>query len=274
MALKGLDITVKGHDTKLQTLVIVGLAVAISGCAVSEKSPSSSQSADVSAARWKVIAAGDEDFELLEDELDEQMVQVADPLEPVNRLMYGLNDIIYFWVLKPVTRVYTDVIPQPGRIGIRNFFQNLTAPARFVNCLLQGKGDAAGTELHRFVVNSTEGVLGIGDPAQDRLGLQPVEEDLGQTLAVYGLGNGFYLLLPLAGPSTLRDAGGRAGDLFLNPVFYVEPTEAAIGISAVRTTNESSFHIGEYESFKDAAVDPYVAMRNAYIQYRNKKIKE
>jgi phospholipid-binding lipoprotein MlaA len=156
-----------------------------------------------------------------------------------------------------------------------NFFQNLTTPVRFVNCHLQGKKTVADVELKRFWVNTTAGVLGFGDPAKDRHNLAPpTKEDLGQTIATYGVGDGFYLVLPIFGPSTLRDSVGMVGDMFLNPVFYVEPTEAAIGISATRVTNETSFHIGEYEAFKADALDPYVAMRNVYIQYRAQKIKE
>jgi len=181
---------------------------------------------------------------------------------------------IYFWVAKPVAQTYKGLVPEPARIGIRNFFHNLATPVRFVNCLLQGKGDSANTELRRFVVNTTEGILGFGDPAKDKWGLEPTEEDLGQTLAKCGLGNGIYIVWPLFGPSTLRDSVGMVGDQFLNPTRYVEPTETSIAISAGKITNESSFHIGEYEEFKSAAVEPYVAMREAYIQYRNKKIQE
>ena len=288
---------------KPQAWAIVVLAVTTAGCAVSpgeslrtEKNPSSNYAAKASVNRQHVLLAAnngapaspgeslrtddpagpvaDDDFDLLEAELDEQAVEVADPLEPVNRIMYGVNDILHDWVLKPVSQAYKGVIPQPARLGIRNFFHNLTTPVRLANCLLQGKGDAAGTEFNRFVVNTTVGVLGFGDPAQDQFGLQPAAEDLGQTLATHGLGNGFYIVWPLLGPSTIRDSVGMAGDLFLNPVCYVEHTETAIGISTVSFTNESSFHIGEYEAFRSAALDPYVAMRQAYIQYRNKKIQE
>jgi phospholipid-binding lipoprotein MlaA len=157
---------------------------------------------------------------------------------------------------------------------IGNFFKNLTTPARFVNCLFQGKGPEADRELRRFGINTTAGVLGFGDPAHDRWGLEPAQEDLGQTLAVYGFGDGFYVVWPLLGPSTLRDSVGMVGDAFLNPVRYVKPAETSIGISAVDATNKGSFHIGEYEVFKSAAVEPYVAMRGAYIQYRSKQIKE
>ncbi|MHC4805398.1 MAG: MlaA family lipoprotein [Planctomycetota bacterium] len=272
-----------------QAWAIVISAIMTAGCAVSEKNPSSTRVVEASADRQHVLidannvtpasdspdgSPADEDFDLLEEELDEQVVEVDDPLEPLNRLMFGVNDALYFWVAKPVVQVYKDVTPEPARIGVRNFFHNLTTPIRFANCLLQGKGDSANTELSRFVVNTIEGVLGFGDPAKDKQGLEPVEEDLGQTLAVHGIDNGFYIVLPLLGPSTLRDSAGLVGDLFLNPVAYVEPFETSVAIWAGQITNEGSFHIGEYEDFKAASLEPYVAMREAYIQYRNKKIQE
>ena len=277
--------------------VIVVLAVTTAGCAVSDQAPSSSYIAEASANQQHVPTAAnlpqptsgeapafeppertgppaDEDFDLLEEEFAEQIVEVPDPLEPWNRLMYHVNDGLYFWVVKPVAQAYKDVTPEPVRIGIRNFFHNLAMPIRFVNCLLQGKGTAAGVELHRFAVNTTAGVLGFGDPARSELNLEPAEEDLGQTLAIYGLGNGFYIVWPFFGPSTVRDSVGMVGDQFLNPTRYVEPAEVSIGISAVKITNASSFHIGEYEALKSAALEPYVAIRQAYIQYRNKQIRE
>lgn len=216
----------------------------------------------------------EDDFALFEEEFAEQAVEVADPLEPLNRVIFEVNDRLYFWVAKPIAQVYKELAPDPVRTGIRNFFHNLAAPARAVNCLLQGKGDDARTEVGRFVVNSTVGILGIGDPAQDELGWEPAEEDLGQTLAVHGLGNGFYIVWPLAGPSTLRDSVGMAGDRLMNPVTYVDPWEAQAGIYAVRITNDTSFRIGDYEAVKAEALEPYVAIRDAYIQYRNKKIEE
>ena len=268
---------------------VVVLAVMTAGCAVSEKNPSSNSVAADAANQFSIadsksqianrksqidIPPADDDFDLLEDELTEQMVEVADPLEPLNRMMYHVNDTLYFWVLKPVAQTYKAVAPKPVRTGVRNFFQNLTTPVRFVSCVLQGKNKSAGTELRRFALNTTTGVLGIGDPAKDKWGLEPADEDLGQTLGKWGLGNGVYIVLPLFGPSTLRDSVGLVGDQFLNPVRYVEPTETSIGISAGKMTNENSFRIGEYEDFKSAALEPYVAMREAYIQYRNKQIKE
>ncbi len=265
----------------LCSLTIVVLAVMTAGCAVSENSNLDTRCSILDENQESRIENRDEDFDLLDEEFDlleaelaEQAVEVADPLEPLNRMMFNINDKLYFWVVKPIGQVYRDVTPEPARFGIRNFFNNLTTPIRFANCLLQGKKDSANIELRRFVVNTTEGVLGFGDPARDRLGLEPVEEDLGQTLAVHGIDNGFYIVLPLLGPSTSRDAVGLVGDLFLNPVAYVEPWETSAAITAGKMTNENSFRIGDYEDFKAASLEPYVAMREVYIQHRNKQIKE
>jgi len=250
-------------------LLITILALMLSGCGVSEHNLPTEQQTALSDNNGT-----DDDFDLLEEEYQKQMVEISDPLEPLNRMIFTVNDALYFWVVKPVTRLYSDVTPEPARISIRHFFRNITTPVRLANCLLQGKGDSAGRELHRFAVNTTVGILGFADPAKDKYGIESANEDLGQSLAVLGLDNGFYLVLPLFGPSTLRDAGGKIGDYFLNPVSYVDPDEAMIGISALRFTNTGSFRLGEYESLKSSAVDPYIALRDAYIQFRNKQIQE
>jgi phospholipid-binding lipoprotein MlaA len=125
------------------------------------------------------------------------------------------------------------------------------------------------------VVNTTIGVLGLGNPADKYPELKPPdEEDMDQTLVKYGMGKGFYIIYPLLGPSTLRDSIGLAGDWFLNPTNYVEPTEASLGISALNQINRTSFRIGEYEALKEAAIDPYTALQDVYLQFREKKIKK
>jgi phospholipid-binding lipoprotein MlaA len=283
MASKETGTLTESKEMKLQAWYIVILTVLIAGCASSNNNAKFSTNQQNTLNNPNNIesdpnsldeAFADEEFDLLEEELDEQVVEVADPLEPWNRLMFGVNDVLYFWVVKPVVGTYKAVVPEPARTGVRNFFHNLTTPVRYVNCLLQGKGDSADTELRRFLVNTTEGILGFGDPARDKYELEPVQEDLGQTLAVHGMDQGFYIVWPFFGPSNVRDSLGMVGDMFLNPVRYVEPTETSIYISAGKGINEGSFHIGEYEEFKAAALEPYIAMREAYIQYRNKKIQE
>lgn len=259
----------------LGPLFSVVLAVALAGCASSTEA-SSPAGVNVAAAPQnnQAEASADSDFEQLDKELEERTIEVPDPLEPFNRVMFGVNDVLYFWVVKPVAQTYEGVVPVPARVGIGNFFGNAATPIRYVNCLLQGKNEGADTELRRFLINTTAGVLGFGDPAMDQHGLKPVEEDLGQTLATYGFHDGFYIVWPFFGPSTARNSVGMLGDQFLNPLWYVEPTELSIGISAVKYTNSASFQLGRYEVFKAAAVDPYIAMRESYIQYRDKQIRE
>jgi phospholipid-binding lipoprotein MlaA len=208
------------------------------------------------------------------EETEEEAVQVADPLHLWNRAMFHFNDKLYFWALKPVARGYRAVVPTPVRRGAKNFLYNLATPVRIVSSILQGKGRTASAELTRFLINSTVGILGIGNPAKRWPELNPNEEDLGQTLGTYGIGNGFYIVWPILGPSTLRDSVGMVGDYFLKPISYVDPYEAYLGIRAYEIVNDASFQIGDYESLKDAAIDPYVALRNFYIQNRKRKVEE
>ena len=215
------------------------------------------------------------------EEADVQSI-VADPLVGFNRAMFTFNDRLYFWVLKPVASGYRVVVPTPVRTSVKNFFYNLVGPVRLLNCLLQGKWSAAEGEFGRFVANTSVGILGLFDPAKEHPHLNPPAEDLGQTLGYYGTGNGFYIVWPLMGPSTLRDTVGRVGDWAMNPLSIKQlltldasaetSTETSMIALGVRTINETSFRIGDYETLKKAALDPYEAFRNAYIQNRNSKI--
>jgi phospholipid-binding lipoprotein MlaA len=198
---------------------------------------------------------------------------IADPIEPVNRGIFYVNDKLYRWVLKPVAKGYKYVVPEDVRIAVRNFFFNLATPIRAVNTLLQGKFKDKGTELARFGINSTIGMAGLFDAAKD-FHLVRKDEDTGQTLGVYGLGNGFYLVLPILGPSSARDTVGLAGDTFLDPTTYLLSWEAALGMRFVRAETDLTFRINEYEELTNAAVDPYAAVKDVYIQYRAKKVRE
>ncbi|MBF0204715.1 MAG: VacJ family lipoprotein [Desulfamplus sp.] len=151
---------------------------------------------------------------------------------------------------------------------------NALFPVRFVNNVLQGKGKPAVSEVKSFVINTVGGGLGFATPAQYVFGIKTYDEDLGQTFGRYSVKEGFYLVLPLMGPSTLRDAFGTAGDFFLSPASYIESTELAVGTSALDQINSVSFRIGDYETLKDAALDPYVAVKDAYIKIRRKQIKD
>jgi phospholipid-binding lipoprotein MlaA len=161
------------------------------------------------------------------------------------------------------------------RSVIVNVFYNIRFPVRFINCLLQGKGQKAIKEAGSFFLNSTIGILGMADAASHWPNLSTSREDLGQTFAVWGIGNGAYLTLPFLGPSSLRDGLGRLGDTFLDPIWWVPVnTRTSIAIRAGEAVNETSLRIGQYEALKEAAIDPYVMIRNAYVQNRNKLIAE
>jgi phospholipid-binding lipoprotein MlaA len=198
----------------------------------------------------------DDVFDEFEEEYKGKSIQVADPLAP------------------PLARGYTFIFPGVIRTGVKNFFRNIFTPIRFTNSLLQGKGTAAGNEFASFFVNSTWGILGFGAPAQKKLKIPLSDEDFGQTFGAYGIGNGFYIVWPVIGPSTLRDSVGLVGDRFLNPISYVDPTRLAIGIWFYDRLNETSFRIGEYEAIKEAAIEPYDAIRDGYIQFRKAKVAE
>ncbi|MFC1452420.1 VacJ family lipoprotein [Verrucomicrobiota bacterium] len=198
-----------------------------------------------------------------------------DPLRGYNRIMFTVNDKLYFWAFRPIARVYSKVFPQPLRLSVQRCAKNLGAPSRLVNNTLQGKFKGAGTELARFGVNTTVGILGLFDPADTIFHMKPsAEEDFGQTLGRYGVGEGFPLVLPLLGQSNLRDVVGLVPGYFLHPVSYIESTEWRIGLRCYEKENLVSLHLGEYESLKEDAMDPYILLRNAYRQSREAGIKE
>ncbi len=199
--------------------------------------------------------------------------QVSDPLEPVNRAMFWVNDKLYFYALKPAARAYR-VVPESFRQSVDNFFVNLGTPVRFVNCLLQLKFRAAGNELRRFLVNSTLGVGGFLDPA-GRSGWEMTDEDLGQTLGKYGIGSGIYLVLPVFGPANLRDGVGRVGDYFLDPIPYaIDNTGELMAVKGYDRVNVFSLDNDTYEKIKEQALDPYLFIRDAYAQRREALIRK
>lgn len=205
---------------------------------------------------------------------------VRDPLILFNRGMYHFNDKMYFWVLKPVARGWRVVMPQGVRLGIHRVFKNVAYPARLVSNVLQGKGGGAGRETARFLINSTIGVGGFFDPAKKWWEIEPSEEDLGQTLGRWGMGAGFPLMLPVIGPSNIRDLLGLTGEYFLNPISYLDPhdpwffNKTRLIVRSVEIVNRTSLEIGTYETVKKDALDPYTFIRDAYKQMRDQQVKE
>jgi phospholipid-binding lipoprotein MlaA len=195
-----------------------------------------------------------------------------DPFESFNRAMYGFNDTLDRYVLKPVAKGYRAALPGPVRKGVSNFFSNLREPIVFVNNALQGKLKNAASDLGRFLTNSTIGVFGLFDVATE-FGLERHNEDLGQTLGVWGVKEGPYLVLPFFGPSTIRDGVSLYGDYQLYPPRYVEDDEAmwALYITEVIDTRARLLDAGDILD-QAAGDDPYLFVREAYRQRRRSLI--
>lgn len=199
---------------------------------------------------------------------------ISDPLETFNRASLHFNDWIYFGFLRPTATLYSAVVPETIRVGGRHFFHNLATPKHVVSALLQGKLKQSGVELTRFVVNTLAGGLGMFDVAE-QIGLKSANEDIGQAMATYGASDRFYLVLPLLGPSNGRDALGWIGDTLLDPVAHLSGNGwTTVGVPASRVVNEASLHAGEYEALRKASLDPYIALRDAYLQRRATQIQE
>ena len=217
----------------------------------------------------------DDDFPLF-DEAD--IIEVYDPFETINRGMFWFNDKMYFLVLKPVTRVWR-YTPEPLRISLKNFFNNLQAPVRIVNAGLQGKFATAGTELTRFATNTTLGVAGLFDPAKEHFGQTQHNEDTGQTFGFYGASPGPYLVLPFLGPTNVRDGIGSFGDTYLSLAWYLWGDDKSddnfdyVGATAFDRLNRLSVDKDTYEGIKRDALDPYLFIRDAHAQFRRNLVR-
>jgi phospholipid-binding lipoprotein MlaA len=190
-----------------------------------------------------------------------------DPFEPVNRVIYEFNDGFDRVVAKPVAEIYRAVLPPLARTGIGNFFSNLNDVIVALNDLLQGKMPEAINGAGRVMVNTTLGVLGFMDPATE-LGVEKRNEDFGQTLGYWGLGDGPYIVLPFLGPSNLRDTVGWVGDVYAWPGTYVNPTRDRNALIALRFTSTRADLLHASQLLETAALDPYEFLRDAYLQRR------
>lgn len=197
------------------------------------------------------------------------MVTVADYRDPfigLNRAVFAFNDVSYRYVLVPAARTYQNVMPDPVKAGIGNFFYNLRTPIYAVNHLLQGKPQQTVRDLGRFVVNTTVGIAGIFDPADSWLEMERQVTSAGDTMAQYGVGYGAYLVLPFIGSSNLRNAGGMLLEMPLNTIEYlVDDPEGTV----VRVFDNFQLYSPMIQSYLDITAeseDPYIFMRNLHIQ--------
>jgi len=194
-------------------------------------------------------------------------VSEKDPLQPLNRKIYAFNGSFDRHIMTPVANAYTRVTPRPVRNSVSRFYNNLTYPNVVLNDFLQGKFAEGFGDAGRFLINSTVGLLGLFDPA-GHLGLKPHLEDTGQTLAVWGVPQGAYLVLPFAGPDTVRDLPDLATITFTNALFYVANPFVTIPLSLLGFIDYRVQASASINFVNEAALDPYLFVREAYLQHR------
>ena len=194
-----------------------------------------------------------------------------DPLETYNRTMFGFNEGVDKALIRPVAKGYDTVMPQVARTGVANVFSNIGDVWISVNNLLQGKPVDAASDLGRFVVNTTAGIGGLIDWASD-MGLEKHEEDFGQTLGRWGVGNGPFVVLPVVGPRTVRDTVGFGVDVAADPVYSIKNVPTRNTTAAVRLVEDRAQLLPVEKTLEEAALDKYAYVRDAYLQRRRNLI--
>jgi len=250
------------------SILILFMLIGFSGCS----------SKNIEPENEVVLNEYDSDDEELDDFEDElEVEEIYDPFSGYNKTVTSFNDNVYKYFAKPVAKGYKFVLHREIRSSIGNFFQNIYFPVRFFNNLLQGKFYNASEETGRFFINTTVGVLGLFDPAKNKFNLEAHKEDFGQTLGYYGVGSGPHIVVPLFGPSNLRDLIALAPDSLLNPVKLVDEKYYFItylATKSIESINDTSLHINRYDKLKEDAVDLYPYLRDVYEQYRDNQIAE
>jgi phospholipid-binding lipoprotein MlaA len=202
----------------------------------------------------------------------------GDPLEPFNSAMFTFNLKLDDWVLHPVASGYAFVLPQPGREAVGRFLDNVRVIPRFANNAFQLRFPEAGTEVARFGINTTVGLVGLFDPANKWFGLKEHPDDFGLTMRYYGVPTGPYLMLPFFGPATIGDAIGMGVDGLMDPVEWIFPWYISLaeggGQRVAEAVNYRSLHLNQFEEADRYAIDLYGAVQDAYLQTRTSQVKE
>jgi phospholipid-binding lipoprotein MlaA len=189
-----------------------------------------------------------------------------DPLIGVNRAIFAFNDFSYRYLLIPLASGYARALPLPVRHSVSNFFYNIKAPIYFTNNLLQLEGGLACRNLARFIINSTLGIAGLFDPAADWFGLERAEAHFDDTLIAWGADYGMYIVLPLLGPSDIRDGASAISGYFLNPLNYALDDPERLGARAADYLQDYASDADRYKTLYDHSDDPYILFRNLYLQ--------
>ena len=210
-------------------------------------------------------------FDDLEDPFSSELgsPDMPDPFEDYNRFMFDFNEGFYDNLMEPVVRGYRDTVNEGVRMGISNIFDNAMAPLKLVSSFLQGDFDKTGRVIGRTVINTTLGLGGMFDVADKAFGIEDVNEDLDQALGSWGVPTGPYVVLPLFGPSSVRNIFGRAGGIFLSPTYHFAPgVEVGGGLTVTDQINDTSFIVDDIEQLDNSTIDKYESVRDFYGQYR------
>lgn len=192
--------------------------------------------------------------------------EIDDPLMGFNRAVFAFNDVSYRYVMIPVAKAYTHTVPTPVRGGIANVFANIKSPISIINHLLQGEGAKAGTSSLRLLINTTLGIAGIFDPADDWWGIKEDNTGFADTLEKHGSDRGVFIVLPFLGPADLRSGAGVVADYFLNPIPYLTEQPDTTVLMATDALQNFSGKAEGYETIRDETEDPYIFFRNMYLQ--------
>jgi len=195
--------------------------------------------------------------------------EMLDPFEDYNRFMFDFNEGFYDNIMEPVVREYRDFLNEDIRVGIANIFDNAMAPLKLVSSFLQGDIDKTGRVIGRTIINTTLGLGGMFDVADKAFDIKDVNEDLDQVLGAYGIPAGPYIVLPLFGPSSVRNIFGRAGGMFLSPTYHFAPgVEVGGALTVTDQVNDTSFIVDDIAQMDDSTIDKYESVRDFYGQYR------
>jgi len=198
-----------------------------------------------------------------------------DPLEGFNRGVFAFNQVVDGAFIEPAARIYRGVVPNPVRTAVTNVFLNLSEPVNIFNAALQGDGDQFGNSVGRLLINSTLGVGGLFDVAgnlDDEFRREYRREDFGQTMAVWGWEDSAYFVIPVLGPSTVRDTGGFAVDFVTTPWGYFAPTEVTLPLAALRAVDVRHGVLDQLEEVERSSLDFYASLRSLYLQRRRQEI--
>ena len=256
-------------------LVLAGIALL---CALTAAAARASNETDAAPASDPAVAPDDlaDDEDLLEEEDPLDDASRRDPFEGLNRDVFSFNRSVDRLVFDPITRGYQSVVPRPGRHAIYRAFQNLDSPVILANHMLQFRVVEAASTATRFVINSSIGLAGLFDPAASYFQVYRIEGDFGQTLARYGTPSGPFLMLPVFGPSTVRDVFGDVVDILADPISYllgpVQWWTLVLGGGEGLTAREA--HIDDLYELEAGSIDFYSALRSAYLQSRDAMVRE